>query len=144
MFSRLLVIFLVIVVVVQVQGQEQDPWDGCKWKREDTLTLIKEMMDINHDNITDRKECQVFESFYIGYYSLPLLSYIDIMSRQNLLATIFNCDNIFEDCDFNHDGIIDDEDLMKATQTCISNCKTSYLWAYVLSSVLLQKGKINS
>lgn len=94
-------------------------WEECKYQRSDVWELWKSVLDVGRNGVIDKNECITYMNELIKRRVTTTFSSVrDSYTKKE-------CDKMFSMCDFNKDGIIDEDDFKKSHLTCINDCDSA-------------------
>jgi len=93
--------------------------ESCSLKREDVIAVFRKGFDINNDGWFTKDECEKARGYYLKWWERPEAE---------------SCDKVFEHCDCNGDGRINEQDFEDAKDTCLRNCDTLKMIDFFIGS----------
>lgn len=111
----LIVLLLVFVgtnaaaLVIDPTTLIDDCGNGITFSRAQGIACILDAVDANHDGSVTREEIENVKSEYLHWWEMGILKILGIAG----------VDQIIKDCDFNNDGVITYQDMLKSHETCI-------------------------
>lgn len=109
------------VISLERQEENRKSLETCRLKREDVIAVFRKGFDISGDGWFTPDECEKARGFYLKWY-------------ERALASTETCAKVFEHCDCDGDGRINEKDFEDAKNTCLRNCDTLVMIDFFIGS----------
>lgn len=93
--------------------------ENCPLNRDDVIAIFKKGFDINQDGWFTMDECEKARTYYLKWWERPEAE---------------SCAEVFDHCDCDGDGRINEQDFTDARDTCLRNCDTLKMINFFIGS----------